>query len=255
MKLNNRHIFCCLHVALSVAFQVRTPESTVVGAYGGPVVLGCVFPSMEPGLPVDPGLVVTWQTQGDSRVLHSYYHGTDQLDRQSREYHNRTRLYHSELRVGNASLMLERVRLEDEGRYICSISTKDGVGRAEVQLTYAAFYNEPCLTIQAHPNSVTFVYESKGYPEPQVQWTDPLGHSLDFKTTVSSRQPGLLSLRTQLVVQQGGAVNYTFSLGNPLLKQVIRRPVAYVPSRSDMDQNRHRFTGLLPVFAGLLLVF
>ncbi|KAK6324251.1 hypothetical protein J4Q44_G00065900 [Coregonus suidteri] len=213
------------------AFEVRTPQPRVVAVYDQPAVLGCVFPpSLDPGARLDEGLVVTWQRVEDMRVVHSFYYGTDQLEHQSGEYHNRTGLFHSQLPGGNASLRLESVGPGDQGRYLCSISTMKGTGKAEVQLKYAAFYTEPHFTFQAHPSKVTFLYETEGYPEPEVRWLDPHGHNLthNISVTQSSRAPGLLlSLRTQLVVQAGGAVNYTFYLRNQLLDQVIERPVSY----------------------------
>ncbi|XP_045556017.1 CD276 antigen homolog isoform X2 [Salmo salar] len=105
-----------------------------------------------------------------------------------------------------------------------------GTGKAEVQLKYAAFYTEPHLTVQAQHSYMTFLYETDGYPEPEVRWLDPHGHNLthNISVTQSSRAPGLLlSLRTQLVMQAGGAVNFTFSLRNQVLEQVMERSLSY----------------------------
>uniref|UniRef100_A0A674D9T4 Ig-like domain-containing protein n=1 Tax=Salmo trutta TaxID=8032 RepID=A0A674D9T4_SALTR len=213
------------------AFEVQAPQPRVVAVYDQPAVLGCVFPpSLDSGAPLEEGLVVTWQRVEDSRVVHSFYYGTDQLARQSGEYYNRTGLFHSQLPGGNASLRLESVGPGDQGRYLCSVNNMKGTGKAEVQLKYAAFYTEPHLTVQAQHSYMTFLYETDGYPEPEVRWLDPHGHNLthNISVTQSSRAPGLLlSLRTQLVMQAGGAVNFTFSLKNQLLEQVMERSLSY----------------------------
>lgn len=250
MKLYHQCIFYCLKIVLLAALEVRTPQSSVVGVYGRPVVLGCVFSSPEGQ--ADGDLVVTWQTAGDSRVVHSFYYGKDQLDLQSSGYHNRTGLYHSELLKGNASLRLEGVDLRDEGRYVCSVSNKFGAAKAEVELKYAVFYTEPQLTIRAHSSNVTFLYESEGFPEPHIQWNSDGSDILDPETEVtnSSKHQGLYSLRTQLAVQHGRRLNYTFTLRNHLVEQVIHRPVAYVSSKSEVTQHQL----LLPVLAGLILI-
>ncbi|XP_023996908.1 CD276 antigen [Salvelinus sp. IW2-2015] len=242
------------------AFEVQAPQPRVVAVYDQPAVLGCVFPpSLDPGSPLKEDLVVTWQRVEDLRVVHSFYYGTDQLARQSGEYHNRTGLFNSQLPGGNASLRLESVGPGDQGRYLCSVNNMKGTGKAEVQLKYAAFYTEPHLTVQAQHSYMTFLYETEGYPEPEVRWLDLNGHNLthNISVTQSSRAPGLLlSLRTQLVMQAGGAVNYTFSLRNQLLEQVMERSLSYESSsRNHADCPRDRSTLLMLFIPAGGLVF
>ncbi|XP_034150736.1 CD276 antigen-like isoform X2 [Esox lucius] len=218
----------------AAAFKVRTPQPVVLAIYGQPAILKCLFPASSDR--VDPSLVVTWQRVEDSQVVHSFYYGTDQLDRQSVRYHNRTKLFHSQLADGNASLRLDRVGPEDQGRYLCSATNTNGSGKIVVQLKYAAFYTEPRLTVCGRTSNVTFLYETEGYPEPEVHWLDPQGFKLDYNLSVtqSARAPGLLlSLRAQLVVQAGLPINYTFSLKNQVLEQVIERPLSYVSTQHD----------------------
>uniref|UniRef100_A0AAY5KCQ0 Ig-like domain-containing protein n=1 Tax=Esox lucius TaxID=8010 RepID=A0AAY5KCQ0_ESOLU len=230
---------CLTHTLFSLpaaAFKVRTPQPVVLAIYGQPAILKCLFPASSDR--VDPSLVVTWQRVEDSQVVHSFYYGTDQLDRQSVRYHNRTKLFHSQLADGNASLRLDRVGPEDQGRYLCSATNTNGSGKIVVQLKYAAFYTEPRLTVCGRTSNVTFLYETEGYPEPEVHWLDPQGFKLDYNLSVtqSARAPGLLlSLRAQLVVQAGLPINYTFSLKNQVLEQVIERPLSYGEQTSTMD--------------------
>ncbi|XP_061109532.1 CD276 antigen-like isoform X2 [Conger conger] len=222
----------------------------MVGVYRQPVVLGCWY-TPSSGL---NGLVVTWQRVEDYQVVHSFYYGKDQLDRQSLSYHNRTRLFPTELVNGNASLALAEVRQEDAGRYLCSVSSLQGTAEVEVRLKFAAFYTEPQLTVQIHPTNIRFQYESKGYPEPEVWWVDPKGQNLSHHTEVSPLEgdDGLFFLRTRLELDHSRAPNYTFTLRNRLISQVIQRPVSFkTDGFGYCTCPRDRLALLLPVSAAV----
>ncbi len=122
----------CSHCLFPASFEVTVPKKHLLAIRGRPAVLGCEF-TPDPDL---SSLVVTWQRQEDARVVHSFYYQQDQLDRQSLKYHNRTSLYISELRKGNASLRISAVRPKDAGWYLCVVSNAKGTGRALMQVTY-----------------------------------------------------------------------------------------------------------------------
>ncbi|KAG7466018.1 hypothetical protein MATL_G00160380 [Megalops atlanticus] len=210
------------------AFEVIAPESEGIAARGLPVVLGCRYtPNPDGSL---EGLIVTWQRVDDSQVVHSFYYGQDQLERQSPGYRNRTALYPSELGSGNASLRLEKVRPRDSGGYQCSVSSLKGTGRATVNLMYAAFYTEPVLSVTLQSTGVHVQYESKGYPEPEVQWVDSVGQNLTHHLEVVPQpgEEGLLLLRTHVLLEDScPAVNFTFSLKNRVLDQELAQPMSF----------------------------
>lgn len=115
---------------------MKVPASHITAARGHAVVLGCEF-SPDFGQDHDlSSLVVTWQRQDDSRVIHSFYYEQDQLDKQDPAYRNRTTLFVKELNKGNASVKVEHVEMQDAGRYLCIVSTNQGTDRAELQLEY-----------------------------------------------------------------------------------------------------------------------
>lgn len=70
-------------------------------------------------------------------MVHSFYHGQDQLDRQGQSYRGRTHLFNDELREGNASLMLTNVRLQDQGEYTCHVNNEQGSTSTKQQLLLA----------------------------------------------------------------------------------------------------------------------
>ncbi|XP_035286572.1 CD276 antigen-like isoform X1 [Anguilla anguilla] len=225
------------------AFEVSVLQQRVLAVRGRPVVLGCSYaPSLGSSLEF---LVVTWQKAEDNLVLHSFYHGQDQLDKQNARYRNRTSMFRPLLGAGNASLRLDRVGPQDSGRYLCSVDSLLGNGKAEVQLEYAgettscprtadsqvqpgrAFYTEPKLNIQVHPSNISLQYQSEGYPAPQVQWIDSVGRNLTAREELSGPgEDGLLSLRTSVTLKDPGpGVNLSFTLRNAALGQVLERPV------------------------------
>ncbi|XP_035286557.1 CD276 antigen-like isoform X2 [Anguilla anguilla] len=236
------------------AFEVSVPQQRVLAVRGRPVVLGCSYaPSLGNSL---EDLVVTWQTAEDNLVLHSFYFGRDQLDKQNARYQNRTSMFRPLLGAGNASLRLDRVGPQDSGRYLCSVDSLLGNGKAEVQLEYAAFYTEPRLNIQVHPSNISLQYQSEGYPAPQVQWADSTGRNLTAREELSGPgEDGLLSLRTSVTLKDPGpGVNLSFTLRNAALGQVLERSVCLSLDRAGHCTDCARVTIPLICFLCLLLL-
>lgn len=103
---------------------------------GLPAILGCEFPSDS-----NSDLVVTWQLVENSKVVHSFYYQKDQLALQDAHYKNRTNVFLSELKKGNASLRIYPVGPKDTGWYLCTVSNTKGSGKAQVQLEYGGMYD------------------------------------------------------------------------------------------------------------------
>ncbi|XP_026864064.2 CD276 antigen [Electrophorus electricus] len=214
------YVLCIVNCA---AFKVSTPSSDLIAIRGQPTVLGCEFTS-EPD-PSLSSLVVTWQRPEDSQVVHSFYYGQDQLERQSLNYRNRTALFVSELKRGNASLRIEGVRSKDTGMYLCLVSNMKGTGRAQVRLVYGAFYTEPRLSISASPHGVTVQYESEGFPKPEVQWVGAEDQNLSHHTELtndSDMAGGLYHLKS-IYEAHTYPLSVTFTLKNRLLNQDLQK--------------------------------
>uniref|UniRef100_A0A8B9H494 Si:dkey-71p21.13 n=1 Tax=Astyanax mexicanus TaxID=7994 RepID=A0A8B9H494_ASTMX len=204
---------------------VIAPAGRLVAVRGQPIILGCEFtPDSYPDL---SSLVVTWQRKEDARVVHSFYYNQDQLDRQSEDYWNRTALFITELKKGNASLRIEEVGPKDVGQYLCMVSNTKGTDKAQVRLEYGAFYTEPRLSISFTCSNVMVWYEAEGFPKPEVSWSDDQGQNLSHNTELTERlneTMGLYYLKSSYVAQSP-KLNVTFTLKNPLLNQHMQRPV------------------------------
>ncbi|XP_077052975.1 butyrophilin-like protein 10 [Siphateles boraxobius] len=220
------------------SFFVRVPPGPVVVDRGATAFLSCEF---EPDFNLSL-LVINWQRQEDSQVVHSFYYLKDQLDRQSPDYIGRTNLNHNELAKGNASLSIANFGLKDAGKYLCTVSNSKGTGKGELQLVYAVFYSEPRLSIHLKSSDVTVQYEMEGYPRPEILWLGSGGQNLTDHQEVSSASDGGLYYLKSSYVTQKLAVNVTFTLKNPAAHQELQRHV--ILSYDDNMNSRACVVGL-----------
>lgn len=103
--------------------EVQVPEQPVVALHGRDAILNCSFSHASPINLSD--LSVFWQLTDTMRSVHGYSGGRDQLADQVESFANRTSLFHSQLGLGNASLLLRRVVVADEGSYTCFVRVQD----------------------------------------------------------------------------------------------------------------------------------
>ncbi|XP_030399228.1 uncharacterized protein LOC115640530 [Gopherus evgoodei] len=122
-------------------------ESPIVARLGQDVILSCPF---ECGLNLQP-LNITWkkeETEGPDLLVHSYCNGIDKLQRQDASYKGRTQLHPERFSQGNASLMLRRVRSQDEGFYICHVQLEQGRFSVRMQVTVEdSVSDQPTLVV------------------------------------------------------------------------------------------------------------
>ncbi|XP_043110476.1 CD276 antigen-like [Puntigrus tetrazona] len=214
-------LLLCVVDVLVDSFEVIAPNKHLQAIRGHPAVLVCEF-TPDPNL---FNLVVTWQRQEDTRVVHSFYYQQDQLDRQSPEYHNRTSLFISKLHEGNASLRLAAVRLKDAGMYMCVVSNTKGTGRALMQVTYGAPYSEPRLSIHVNSSALKVQFETEGFPKPEVIWRGEHDQNISYHQEIHSQTEDGLYFIKSICEAQKPVVNITFTLKNHLLNQNLQRAV------------------------------
>lgn len=203
------------------SFSVSVPSDPVLAVRGATAFLPCTF---EPDTDIS-NLVMTWQRDEDSRVVHSFYYQKDQLERQSPDYFNRTKLNPEELAKGNASLSIANFGLKDAGKYLCTVSNSKGNGKGELRLVYAAFYSEPRLSIHLKSSNVTVQYEIEGYPKPEIMWLGSGGQNLtNHQEVTPASDGGLFYLKTSYITQNP-VFNVTFTLKNPDAHQELQRHV------------------------------
>ncbi|XP_035381719.1 CD276 antigen-like isoform X2 [Electrophorus electricus] len=169
-KMGGRILFWFL-IALQV--RIQPPNSPmVVVAPGADITLPCIFSASE-HLNLS-NIIINWQ-QGNT-VVHSFYHGGDQLERQGQTYKNRTRVFIDQILSGNASLSLTSVQPEDQGEYTCYVTSEQETTRGNVKLIMAAPYDEPVLSLQPTCDGINITATfSNGFPQPELRWLDSFG--------------------------------------------------------------------------------
>ncbi|KAG6926115.1 CD276 antigen [Chelydra serpentina] len=195
-----------------------TAESPVTAQFGGDVTLSCLFPS-QPGMNLQR-LTLTWQKErvgAEALVVHSHYYGREQLAKQDEVYRNRTQLDPEGLAQGNGSLTLRGVRTQDEGVYLCHVTSELGTTSETRQVTVMAPYSEPHLTLDLSfrlGHTLLTFSSGGGYPRASVAWRDGMGTNLTelSSTTESVDARGLYTLYSELAVPVGRSANLTVLL-------------------------------------------
>lgn len=113
----------CPTSSLTAVMEVHVPEQPVVALHGMDATLNCSFTHASPFNLSD--LSVFWQLTDTQRSVHGYAEGRDKLVDQAERFANRTSLFPTQLGLGNASLLLSRVVVADEGSYTCFVRVQD----------------------------------------------------------------------------------------------------------------------------------
>ncbi|KAK2853580.1 hypothetical protein Q5P01_006241 [Channa striata] len=202
--------------------EVTVPEQPVVALHGRDALLNCSFSHANPINLSD--LSIFWQLTDTKRSVHSFWGGQDQLVDQAESFANRTSVFHSQLGLGNASLLLSRVAVADEGSYTCFVRVQD-YGSAALLLQVAAPYSKPVVTLTPESNlrpgdNVTLTCVAYGgYPQAGVIWQDGSGRNLtdNIATSPVANEEGLFTMTSTLTVVLEPNSTYSCRLINPLL--------------------------------------
>ncbi|XP_059809874.1 ICOS ligand-like isoform X2 [Hypanus sabinus] len=157
---------CCRAESLST--------HTVTGIVGESSLLPCLDSKL--GIKVNNEIRVYWQVK--SKCIYAFYSGQEHPDQ---NYSHRAKLFSTEFKQGNFSLLLTDLQVSDEANYICLIQLKtpslnyDVVLQVTVTLQIAAHYKDPELTVEGEQNEgkpMRLTCSScGGYPKPTVHWT------------------------------------------------------------------------------------
>ncbi|XP_042370259.1 CD276 antigen isoform X2 [Plectropomus leopardus] len=202
--------------------EVYVPEQPVVAQHGMEATLNCSFSHNNPFNLSD--MSVFWQLTDTKRSVHGYSGGHDKLVDQVERFANRTSLFPTQLGLGNASLLLRRVVVADEGSYTCFVRVQD-YGSAALLLLVAAPYSKPVVTLEPESNLrpgdevALHCVAYDGYPEASVIWQDGSGRNLtdNITTSLVANEEGLFTMTSVLTVLLEPNSTYSCRLINPLL--------------------------------------
>ncbi|KAJ8384465.1 hypothetical protein AAFF_G00204860 [Aldrovandia affinis] len=220
---------------------VQHPVSKVVAAPGSDVTLGCPFSYSEADNILN--LVVNWQ-RGDTEVVHSYYQGKDQLEKQSAAYSGRTKLYPDQLTEGSASLTLMGLLASDHGEYTCIAANEQGTSKGRHLLLVAvhqdraasawieAPYDEPQFEVQTTCGSMVLSYTfMQGFPQPVLLWRNKAGSDITnqshTRADLDSKGRYVVQSKMELKATETQTITIEMSLG--MLNQSFSRSITLHP--------------------------
>ncbi|XP_043541803.1 CD276 antigen-like [Chiloscyllium plagiosum] len=201
-------------ILFSDQLQISVWDGSVLAVHNGNAILPCQFF----GGFLSNQIIILWQRVETKEILWSCYHGENQLNQQSLEYSGRVSLFPEELKRGNASLKLENVKLNDTGKYMCSVRTPLENSTGILSLQIAAHYTEPSLRIKQTSNGINFIFESA------VSWLkDKLQDISALSVTLCQPgEDGLYSIQSSLLINGSGMNSkFIFTLMNKVLQQSL----------------------------------
>ncbi|XP_066500907.1 CD276 antigen-like [Hoplias malabaricus] len=197
-----------------------------VAAPGGNTTLKCNFDAGK-GLNLT-NLIVNWQ-YGET-VVHSFYLGKDQLDRQGQIYRGRTHLFKEELLKGNASLRLINMQTGDEGVYACYVNNELGFTSEKIAVILAAVFNEPIFSLQPACDSINITaILSGGFPEPDLRWLDSSGREINQTSFVQWDTKGRLKVSSTVDYSTNAIETITMEMKLGVLNQSFTRSLLLHP--------------------------
>uniref|UniRef100_A0A671TLF1 Ig-like domain-containing protein n=1 Tax=Sparus aurata TaxID=8175 RepID=A0A671TLF1_SPAAU len=182
------------------------PAQPVVAAVGQDIVLPC---HLEPAANASEMTVEWTRPDLEPRFVYVWRDGVELESKKHPVYEGRTSVFSDELKHGNISLKLSRVRISDEGRYRCFIPD---VGDSSVQLIPGAVSSPFIVRIERSSSGhVVLQCESTGwYPEPEVFWLDGEGNLLSAGPTETVRGPDdLYTVSSRVTVEKRHSNSFT----------------------------------------------
>ncbi|MEQ2238503.1 hypothetical protein ILYODFUR_033795 [Ilyodon furcidens] len=184
-----------LNILLFITFLLSVSEADpeVSCVFSESCMLPCQFQFRD-------NLLIHWiQVSAGDSAVHSYYEGRDQLGHQVQNFKNRTSLFQDQISRGNASLLLRRVKVQDEGKYKCYTSTSSGIKESFVSLKTEA----PVSKVSISQVENRIICSSEGiYPQPELSWSTipPSNTTLQNRTTVQRTVEKLYNISSSLMV-------------------------------------------------------
>ncbi|XP_016117578.1 butyrophilin-like protein 2, partial [Sinocyclocheilus grahami] len=112
-------------------FEVKGSFDDQIVPLGGSVVLPC----QVDGSLLEKRLKVEWRRTDSETLVHLYEDGESRPKKQHKNYHHRAHFITDEIKDGNFSIRLEKVRAEDAGKYTCKVySDQDCVHSADAEV-------------------------------------------------------------------------------------------------------------------------
>uniref|UniRef100_A0A7N6AJC4 Ig-like domain-containing protein n=1 Tax=Anabas testudineus TaxID=64144 RepID=A0A7N6AJC4_ANATE len=199
----------------------------IVATVGDDIILPC---HLEPAVDV-AAMTLEWSTSElDLRFVFVWRAGQELVKTKHPSYKGRTSLFTDELKQGNISLKLCKVKPADEGTYLCFIANLNKASLVELVVGAAASPVISLKEIEVIKGGVVLQCESKGwYPEPELLWLDTEGKILSAGPTETVRGPDdLYTVSSRVTVEKRHSNNITCRVKQSNINQ-IRETQIHVP--------------------------
>ncbi|KAI3362398.1 hypothetical protein L3Q82_012696 [Scortum barcoo] len=239
----------------AVLLTVEAEQRSYQADFGGDVVMGCRF---QPKLSSpNASLKVTWHRiiSGADQEVYRMDNELELLASQDPNYRGRARLLHDELKDGWARLQLSGLRINDSGRYQCSVRTAEGADYTTITLSVKAPYKivKKYIEKAEEGDEVLLTCQSEGYPNSSVTWQDGNLQTVNSNTTSAPTPDQLFRVTSKIRVRSSDKNNYTCTFANDGQSATFHIPAAYEmpvpPSPSKNDP------GIIVLSIALILLF
>ncbi|XP_030581709.1 butyrophilin subfamily 1 member A1-like [Archocentrus centrarchus] len=203
MQLLPRVCFCFLTLSgLTFGDRSGSPVITVTVKEDEDVILPCSLGTSEN----IESVLFDWKKEGTSPPKEVFMYDPDSPDTryrdQDEQFKGRVSHFPGELKQGNASIRITKVRLEDKGNYICIFPrTKPSQKEFTIELVVGAV-QKPYVTMQ---NKGQLECEILGAsPKPMLQWWDSDNKTLSSKMLQDREDQGRFYIIIQTTVTKPG---------------------------------------------------
>ncbi|XP_073330576.1 butyrophilin subfamily 3 member A2-like [Pagrus major] len=184
--------------------KVTSPDHPIVALVGEDIILPC---HLEPAMDASE-LTVEW-TRPDlnPRFVHVWRDGVELENKKHQFYKGRTFLFTEELKHGNISLNISKVRISDKGTYKCFIP---GLSRSSLVKLVVGSVSSPVIEMDNNTRGVLQCESTGWYPEPEVFWLDAEGNLLPAGPTETVRGPDdLYTVSSRVTVEKRHSNSFT----------------------------------------------
>ncbi|XP_076586600.1 butyrophilin subfamily 1 member A1-like [Chaetodon auriga] len=184
--------------------KVIGPSQPIVALIGEDIVLPC---HLEPAMNAIK-MTLDWARRDlNPRFVLVWRHGVELEREKHPSYKGRASLFTDELKHGNISLKLSKVKMDDEGRYKCFMPAL--FRGSTVQLVVGAV-SSPVVQMTKNSSGVLECESEGWYPEPEVFWLDDEGHVLSAGPTETVRGADeLYTVHSTVTVEKRHGNNFT----------------------------------------------
>uniref|UniRef100_A0A3Q1IAP6 Ig-like domain-containing protein n=1 Tax=Anabas testudineus TaxID=64144 RepID=A0A3Q1IAP6_ANATE len=199
----------------------------IVATVGDDIILPC---HLEPAVDVTAMTLEWTRSDLDPRFVSVWRSNDDLVNLKHPSYKGRTTLFTDELKQGNISLKLSKVKPADEGRYRCYVPDNNEDSLVELVVGAVASAVISLTGIDVDKGGVVLQCETKGwYPEPELLWLDAEGKILSAGPTETVRGPDdLYTVSSRVTVEKRHSNDITCRVQQRTINQT-RETQIHVP--------------------------